>query len=186
MPRSVPERTGSKPPVTPPESPFPRRVAVETVDDRPLRESFGVAVEVSVPDAEVVAGDTAHVELALRTTGETDRSLTYTQVDCARNYFRAKNGEFWMALLPAGPREWTVEDDGCPVSRNIDCDMPAVEEPITVPASDSLRWRYDVVVSALNLARGGCLVPGSYRFYRSFTGGESKAVLSFTLSVTSS
>lgn len=164
---------------------LPRKISVQTVQDEPLRETFGVAVEVSVTEAEVTAGDTAQVELALRTTGDSSRSVEYEQQHCGRNEFRARTGDFELFLFPAGG-SWTVPDTDCPVVSypNVNCGIPAVDEPITVPASGALRWRYDVLVPAENLDGGGCVVPGSYRFTREFSGEESSVRLSFTLSVT--
>lgn len=184
-PRPVRERTSPGPTATPPESPFPRWVAVESVADGPLREAFGVAAELSVPDDEVTPAGTATVELALRATEGAGRSLTYEKPRCGRNEFRARTGDFKLFLFPAGG-EWTVEDSDCPVVSypNLNCGIPVVEETVTVPASGALTWRYEVVVLPKNLDRGGCVMPGQFRFGRSFGGAAGTATLTFALSVT--
>lgn len=148
---------------------------------------MGVAAEVSVTDPNVTADDTARVDLALRTTGDEERSLAYEQPHCGQNEFRARAGEFGLSVFPAGG-DWTATDADCPVvnHRNVDCGIPAVDQPITVPASSALMWRYDVLVPPGNLDRGGCVVPGTYRFIRLFKGTKSRATLSFVLSVTES
>lgn len=183
-PRSV-SGESTDPTATPPESPFPRRIAVERVADGPLRERFDVAAEVSIPDGDVTAEGTARVELALRTTGGTERTLTYEEHHCDRNEFRARTDGFGLFLLPADG-DWTVGGTDCPVvgHPNVDCGIPTVEETVTVPASGAVRWQYDVLVPPRNPDRGGCVVPGRYRFTRSFAARAATAELAFTLSVT--
>lgn len=104
-PRTVPSPTTDQPSSatpTPPPSPFPRHVAVEAVDDRPLRDAFDIAVDVVVPDGDVTAGETARVDVELRTTGGSHRSVTYEQRHCGRNEFRAETGGYALYLFPAG------------------------------------------------------------------------------------
>lgn len=170
---------------TPLESPFPRYVAVEGVDDETLRETHGIAADVAVADNEVTANDTARVEVALRTTGDEERTVTYEQANCGRNEFRADTGGYGLFLLPAGG-DWTTGDTDCPVVGypNLDCGIPVVGETVTLSATDPVVWRYDVVVPPRNVDGGGCVVLGRYRYTREFTAAESSATLAFDLSVT--
>ncbi|MFB6131187.1 MAG: hypothetical protein ABEJ28_10245 [Salinigranum sp.] len=177
-------RTGAPPGDGTP-SPFPRRVAVAAVDDGAIREAFGVAADVSVLRGEVTPDATARVSVGLRTTDVETRRLTYERQECDRNEFRATNGDFGLYLFPAG-EDWTRDGVDCPVvsGPNLRCGIPVVEAPVTVPASGVATWRYDAVVPPSNLDRGGCVVPGRYRFSRRFTADGSAATLSFVLSVT--
>lgn len=184
-PAAVTDRPGTAIPDDSPGSPFPRRVAVDGVDDAALRRAFDVAADVSVPDPEVTAGDTARVALSLRTTVDDARRLGYEQDDCGRNDLAAERGDLGLLLFPAGG-EWTVEGADCPVVArpNLDCGIPVVEATAEVPAAGTLTWRYEVVVPPRNVERGRCVAPGRYRFARRFAAGEAAATLRFALSVT--
>lgn len=184
-PAAVTGRTGTASPIGTPASPFPRRIAVDGVDDAALRRAFDVAADVSVPDPEVTAGETARVALALRTTVDDARQLVYEQDDCGRNDLAADRGDLGLLLFPAGG-DWTVEGADCPVVTrpNLDCGIPVVEATAAVPATGSLTWRYEVVVPPRNVDRGRCVAPGRYRFARRFEAGDAAATLAFVLSVT--
>ncbi|MFB6206537.1 MAG: hypothetical protein ABEJ05_08450 [Haloglomus sp.] len=184
-PRTAPERTTSESDTpTPPAPPRSREIAAVDREDGPIRETFGVAADLSLPDDTVAGADAAQVELALRTVADEEQALTYEQTHCGRNEFRATTDEFGLYLFPA-EGEWTRDELDCPVvSRpNLACGIPVVEETVIVPASEPLTWRYDVVVPPGNRERGGCVVPGRYRFARAFTHEGTSATLSFALSV---
>lgn len=145
---------------------------------------MNVRAEVRVPDSEVTSTDTALVEIHLKTTGDGESQLTYEQEHCDRNEWRAKSGEFGLFLFPVDG-EWTREGAHCPVVSypNLSCGIPVVEETVTVPASGSLTWEYRVFVPPGNLDRGGCVVPGSYRFSREFSSTDATARFEFALEV---
>lgn len=169
---------------TPMEATFPRQVRIKSTDDEALRERLNVRSDVTVPDREVTSTDTALVKVHLQTTGDGESQLAYEQEHCDRNEWRAKSGEFGLFLFPVDG-EWTREGADCPVVSypDLSCGIPVVEETLTVPAAGSLTWEYRVVVPPGNLDRGGCVVPGSYRFRRSFTRAGKAAGLEFVLSV---
>lgn len=181
-PRTVDGSPEPRDTATPPPTPFPREVAVASVDDDALRDAFGVTATVAVPEPTVTAEDTARVTVRLRSTGG-ERRLTYTQDECGRNDFRAERDGYALLLFPVDG-EWTTEAD-CPVASrpNLTCGIPVREATVTVPADGALTWRYEVLVPPANVAAGGCVVPGRYRFAREFAAGGATATLTFALSV---
>lgn len=167
---------------TTPTDSFPYEISVAGVDDAPLRRTFDVTVDVSV-DGSITAGETATVTVSLRTTTDSAQSLTYQQAECARNEFRAMTDGYGLYLFPADG-DWTGDTD-CPVvsSPNLHCGIPVVEETVTVPATGSLTWQYDVLVPPENHEQGSCVHPARYDFSRQFTADDQRATLSFELSV---